>query len=174
MTVTELQHKEVAREVYAVVLDHLKDSRGIHAESAVAALSAICGESILRSCNVDLSKFPQGGIILVDEVNDSTPRILAYLEQVLGELGIKAEIWTGKIPPDHQPVRDPLKLAQELRPKIATVFANHKLDDAKAAKAACLALAIMIRDVRDVLPTDVSIIIASNYIARISKSVPIP
>lgn len=174
MMVTEVLHQEAAKEIYGTSLSCLKDSRGVHAETAVAALSAVCGEALLKASNVDLSQFPQGGIVLVDQVNDSGPRLLAYLEEILNELDVKAEEWSGRIPIEHQPQRDPLKLAQELRPHMQPLFDKHTLDAAEAAKAACLALAILIRDTSAVLPPDVSVLIASNTIVRASKSVPLP
>ena len=165
---------EASKEIYNSALHVLKDDRGVHAETAVAAISAVCGEELLRACHVDLTQYPQGGIVLVDQVNDSGPRLLGYLEQLLDELLVEhAEDWSGKIPPDHVPHRDPLKLAQDLRPKMQNLFGKHGLSEDQAAQAACMALALLIRDCQNVLPPAVSVVIASNVIVRAAKSVPL-
>ena len=173
MVTEEVLHQEAAREIYGSCLLALRDERGVHAETAIAALAAVCGEALLRASNVDLSQFPQGGIVLVDQVNDSGPRTLAYLEELLTELDIRVEEWQGKIPLEHQPIKDPARLAQELRPLMQSLYEKFQLDEKQAAQAVCLALALLIRDCRTVLEPEISVIIASNTVSRMSRSVPL-
>lgn len=173
MMSTEILHQEAAKDIYSSCLHLLKDENGVHAETAISAISAICGEALLRASHVDLSQFPQGGIVLVDQINDSGPRLLAYLEELLNEMELRVEEWQGKIPTDHQPLKDPPKLAQELRPHMTALFEKHKLDDKQAAHAACVALALLIRDCKTVLEPAISVIIASSTVSRMSRSVPL-
>ncbi len=171
---TEKAYYDAAKEIYGSVLTRLQDARGVHAETAVAAFSAVAGEWLLRACHIDLSPYPQGGIVLVDQINDSGPRLLGYLEQLLDDLMVEhADDWSGKIPPDHQPLRDPLKLAHELRPVVQELSSKLGLSEDQSAYATCTALAFLIRDSQKVLEPAVSVIIASNIIVRAAKSVPL-
>lgn len=171
---TESIYYDAAKEIYGAAVGKLTDTRGVHAESAVAALSAVCGECLLRSCNMDLSEYPPGGIVIANKlVTDTAPRLLGYLEQVLNEFKIAADDWAGKVPRDHQTYRDPLKLAAELRPQICEIQKKNGFDDSQSAHAACMALALVIRDSKDTLKPDISILIASNVMLRAAKSVPL-
>lgn len=171
---TDTVYFEAAKEIYYQALSCLKDERGVHAETAVAAISAVVGEELLRACHVDLSKFPQGGFVLVEQVNDSGPRMLGYLEQLLDSLMVEhTDDWSGRIPAEHIPQREPLKLALELRPQLQDIFAKHGFNEEQAAHAACMGLALLIRDCQRVLPAAVSVVIASNVLLRAAKSVPL-
>jgi hypothetical protein len=170
----ETVYFEASKAIYSAALNCLQDERGVHAETAVAAVSAICGEELLRACHVDLTQFPQGGIVLVDQVNDSGPRMLGYLEQLLDDLAVEhSDDWSKKIPSEHHPQRDPLKLAHELRPHLQSLFSKHGLNEEQAAYATCMALAYLIRDCQNVLPAAVSVTIAYNVLVRAAKSVPL-
>lgn len=165
---------DVSKEIYSRTLTCLKDENGVHAETAVAAISAVCGEELLRACHIDLNSFPQGGFVLADKVNDSGPRLLGHLEQLLKELLVEpTDNWSDRIPPEHAPLRDPLRMAQVLRPHMQDIFERYGLDEEKAAYAACTALALLIRDCQGVLPANVATVIASNVIVRAAKSVPL-
>lgn len=165
---------QAARDIYQMLLYGLKDEQGVHAESAVAALSAVCGEELLRACHVDLSQFPPGGFVIVDQINDSGPRLLGYLEELLAQLGVDhGDNWSGKVPPEYQPLKEPLQLAAILRPQMQNLLEKHKLNETQAAHAACMALAILIRDCSPVLPARISVLIAANTIMRAAKSVPV-
>jgi hypothetical protein len=171
---TQSIYYQVSKEIYGLLVDCLKDEQGVHAETAVAAISAVCGEELLRASHVDLSRFPQGGIVLVDEVNDSGPRLLGHLEQLLNNLQVvHTDDWSVRIPPEHAPRRDPLKMAQNLRPQMQGLFTKHGLKESEAAYAACTALALLIRDCASVLPPAVSVVIASNVLVRATRSVPL-
>jgi hypothetical protein len=171
---TQNIYYDVSREIYKLVLDCCRDERGVHAETAVAAVSAVCGEELLRACPVDLSTYPQGGFVLTEQVNDSGPRMLGRLEELLNDLAVPhADNWSAKIPVEHAPHRDPLRLAHELRPRMLRLIAKHGLTDEQVACAACTALALLIRDCREVLPPAVSVVIVSNTMIRASKSVPL-
>ncbi len=171
---TDTANYDAAKEIYGSLLTRLQDEKGVHVETAIAALSAVAGEWLLRACHIDLSPYPQGGIVLADQINDSGPRLLGYLEQTLDELLVEhADDWSGKIPADHQPMRDPLKLAHELRPFAQEISGKYGLAESQSAYATCMALAFLIRDSQKVLEPAVSVVIASNVIVRASKSVPL-
>ncbi len=171
---TELLHPEAATDIYNSTLQLLKDGRGVHAETAVAAFAALCGEGLLRACSIDLSQFPQGGFVLVDEISDSGPRLLGYLELVLNDFKIShADDWNAKIPPQNQPKKDPLMLAQDLRPAVSELYRKHRLDYSQSAQATCTALAYLIRDCSQALSPQISVLIANHVLLRAAKSVPL-
>jgi len=164
---------EIVKEIYKSCIICFKDERGVHTETLVAGLSATCGELLLKECNVDLSQFPQGGFVLVDQVNDSGPRLLGYLEELLTQLKIDGGDWSAKIPAGHQPLRDPLVLASEFRPTTKELLIRFRLKRSQLAHAACMALALIIRDSRYVVPPAVSVSIASAVLMRAARSVPL-
>jgi len=102
------------------------------------------------------------------------PNMLGHLQILLDELLVDhSGDWTAKVPEEHLPLRDPLKLAHELRPVMQELFAKYKLDAEQAAKASCMALALIIRDCQAVLPPSVSVLIASNALVLATKSAPV-
>lgn len=165
---------QVIREIYKLSASQLEDMQGIHVETLVGALSAVCGELLLRACKIDFSKFPPGGVILSDQLADSAPRLLGYLEQLLGQMEIDpGEDWSGLIPVGHQPSQEPLTLAKMLRADFNRLQKKYKMDESTAAHAACMAMAIVIRDTRQIVPPKASVAVACNYLMRAAKSVPL-
>lgn len=165
------QIETAAREIYLATIEHIKDEQGVHAETAVAAISAVCAVAFLQAYCAEQANTSQGSAI--DKINQAVLSILAHFRRLLDDRGVEhSKVWSAEIPARHAPKHDPFKLAQELKAHLLKHFNDLSLTDEQVAQAACLALANLICDCQEVLPASVSVLIVNSVIVHASKSVP--
>jgi hypothetical protein len=72
------QQKAAAETFVRVVIDALKTDKGVHAETAVAAMARMAGTFLFRSFAFPPSDITPGQAVLSDMANDQGPRAKAH------------------------------------------------------------------------------------------------
>lgn len=103
-----------AKSVYDLLLKHLRDEQGVHAETALCAAGAITGDAISHQCDADRSQ--------------TIDRVVAYIRERCALLNVM-------LPPADMPddapggsQRSALELATELRAGVAEVVGPLSFD----------------------------------------------
>src|SRR5215471_12316155 len=82
---------EAANELVAATVAALKNDRGVHAETAIAAVARMAGTFLFRSFGFQLRDLKPGEYVLSEQANEQGSRLVQVLAGVLARLGVQIE-----------------------------------------------------------------------------------
>lgn len=154
----------------------LKDGKGVHAETAVAATARMAGTFLLRSFKLPLDGIEPGSVVLSDKANEEGPELVNILGGVLAHLGVDLD--TGKLGnepgPDHKPLLSFLETQRKLEPAYGRIRESLGLTLKDAAESAAAATALLIQRTVGVLDPNVGFHIAAYGFVEGTKTAPGP
>jgi hypothetical protein len=168
-------------QIVGLIITVLRNDRGVHAETAIAAAAVITGEQALRAAGHDLSTFEPGSVIMSDKVNellfegDGQMTISDFFFNALFSQGIDVgkNSWPEQIPDEHQLMMDPLQVAARLRPDLAAVFESAGTAPIERAYACAQATAQLVAQTRRVLDPNIGKALALEAMLRGAKTAPV-
>jgi hypothetical protein len=171
---TKAQDAAAGRIVKAIVAG-LKNDKGTHAETAIAAAARMAGTFLFRSLGLAITAAPPGAPVLSEAANEHGP----LLVQTFG-VGLVGEgIDPTKIKPDlhipeqNQPLLTVTQTQEKLEPALRAIAAKHRLDDLQAAHACALAAAKLVRMTAAVLEPRTGFAVAAYGFIEGSKTMPV-
>ncbi len=169
-----------ASQIVGLLVATLKNEKGVHAESAIAAAAVLTGEYVQQAANLDFAGIEPGSMILSDKVNellfesDQQMTISDYFFNALFSQGIEVgkETWPENIPEENQVMFDPLQVAARLRGEMNKLLSD--LPDALERAYACAqATALLVAQARRVLDPNIGKALALEAMLKGAKTVPL-
>jgi hypothetical protein len=164
-----------AGKIVEAIVAALRNDKGTHAETAIAAAARMAGTFLFRSLRLAVAGAPPGTPVLSEAANEHGP----LLVQTFG-VGLVGEgIDPSKITPDlhipdqNQPLLSVTQTQEKLEPMLRAIAAKHRLDDAQAAHACALAAATLVRMTTAVLEPRTGFAVAAYGFIEGSKTMPI-
>ena len=175
--------RDLPEQLATLIVHALRNERGVHAETAIAASAVLVGECVLRAHIANLSDLPPKSALLSDDVNrtlfegDHQLTISDVFINALFAQGIdvSTQSWAETIPEEHQLIMDPLAVIAHIRPQLEDVFTQAGAHEMlERAYAAASATALLVAQTRKVLDPSIGKALALESILRGAKTVPLP
>jgi len=164
----------MAKQFYSAILNGLRNERGVHAETAIAAAGRLAGTCLLRSLKLPIDTMEPGRAVFSDLANERGPALVDLLAGVLGQMGIGVDVGRsqGAAEAAAKPQLTVAETQTRLEPTLDQIRRSHQLTHEESAHAAVIAAAMFIRDCASVLGTDAGFGIAVYGLVEGSKTVP--
>jgi hypothetical protein len=163
-----------AREFVDLAISKLNNEKGVHAETAIAAVGRMAGTFLFRSFGFQLPNAKPGQAVLSEQANERGLRLVNIAATVLSDSGIKLnpnevsnDSMTG-----HEPLLSFLDSQKLLEPDFNAVREKLGLSLVQAADAGALAAAMLIDQTAQVLDSNVAFELAVFSFIEGSKTVP--
>jgi hypothetical protein len=170
------EQQEAAQQFFGLVVSALKNDKGVHAETAIAAAARMAGTFLFRSFAFPLSTVTPGQSVFSDQANEQGPKLVQVLGNVLAHIGVKLD--SSKIvanqDPAHQLQLDFLSTQRQLEPVFLRTVSAFKLSYVQAAESAAIATALLIQKCVPVLEPHLAFGIAAYGFVEGSKTAPDP
>src|SRR5262245_28689442 len=88
MMIPNPNQMKASAEFTQTIISLLATDRGIHAETAISAVSRMAGTFALRSCGLQLAQFAPGSPILGDVIDERGQKVLHTLDAALASLDV--------------------------------------------------------------------------------------
>lgn len=172
---TKEQH-QAAQQFVDQVIAALKNDRGVHAETTIAATARMAGTFLFRSFAFPLSSAAPGQAVFSDAANEQGPKLVQILGSVLAYLGVNLDQSKlgEKQTPEHQPHLEFLVTQRLLEPLFSRTKDALGLSYVAAAESATVATALLIQKCVPVLDPNVAFGIAAYGFVEGSKTAPDP
>jgi hypothetical protein len=174
MSAFRQEQVDAANRFADAAIDALKDAKGVHAETAVAATARMAGSFLFRSFGFKLEGVEPGQPVLSEEANEQGPELVNILAGVLAQMGVELDV--GKLAdepgPDHKPLLGFLETQRKLEPAFAGIRDELGLSLREAAESAAAATAVLIRRATQLLDAHVAFHIAAYGFVEGTKTVP--
>lgn len=170
------EQQEAAQQFVDLAISALKNDKGVHAETAIAATARMAGTFLFRSFAFPLPSVTPGQAVFSDAANEQGPKLLQILGSVLAHIGIKldsSKLGTNQ-DPDHRPQLDFLSTQKPLEPVFSRTMAALNLSYVEAAESAAIATAALIEKCLSVLDPHIAFGIAAYGFVEGSKTAPDP
>ena len=154
----------------------LQTERGVHAETAVAAVARMAGTFLFRSFGFDPPNVAPGQAVLSEEADTAGPGLIRVLAGALAEIGIALDeqrLGASQLAA-NRPSLDFLATQARLEPRFAAIRAEHGLSLAEAADAAAIATAFLIHQCARVLDPSAAFGVAVYGFIEGTKTAPGP
>jgi hypothetical protein len=170
------EQQQAAQQFVGLVIAALKNDKGVHAETAVAATARMAGTFLFRSFAFPLSSVTPGQAVFSDAANEQGPKLVQILGNVLAHIGItldKSKLGA-KQDPEHQSHVEFLSTQRLLEPVFSRTKNALGLSYIAAAESAAIATALLIQQCLPVLEPHVAFDIAAYGFVEGSKTAPDP
>ncbi len=165
----------VSGRLFNSVIETLKDSKGLHLETALAGLGAMGGLYLLRATRLPIDSLMVGEVVLCDEVNELGPELVGFATGVASMMGFDGTTgWGSPVPPQHEPHKSVSELTRALEPVFYEVFVQENIDPILYSRFVVLTALQMLKQGEAILPEEVGKSILLNSIVAGSKTVPTP
>jgi len=162
-----------ACEFVQFIIDHLKDGRGVHIETAITAAGSMAGSLLLRATGIDLTALTPGSAVLVDRVNESGPHMVGFMAEVCVREGLDPTSgWTGQISDEHRSRVPAIDLARDLYPGFAALAERFGIVGEMQPRIAAAAAIKLVRMGSQALNTELGKAIALWSMLSAAKTVP--
>jgi hypothetical protein len=165
---------QAAREFVQLAIDKLATEKGVHAETAIAAVARMAGIFLFRSFGFQLTDVEPGQAVLSEQANEQGPRLVNIAATVLKDAGVDLD--SNKVTDDsmsgHEPLLSFLDLQKLLEPDFNSVREKLGLSLTQAADDGALAAAMLIDQTSQVLDPNVAFEIAVFSFIEGSKTIP--
>jgi hypothetical protein len=165
---------QAAREFVGIAIDKLSNEKGVHAETAIAAVARMAGTFLFRSFGFELPDAEPGQAVLSEHANEQGPRLVNIAATVLEDAGVALDFnkVTDGSKNGHEPLLSFLGTQKLLEPHFNTVRVNLGLSLTQAAEAGALAVAMLIDQTAQVLDPSVAFDLAVFSFIEGSKTMP--
>jgi len=170
------EQQEAAQEFAGLVIAALKNDRGVHAETAIAATARMAGTFLFRSFAFPISSVTPGQAVFSDAANEQGPKLAQILGNVLAHIGVKLDS-SRLVPnkdPAHQPQMDFLSTQKLLEPSFSRTQDALNLSYSEAAESAAMATALLVQKCIPVLDPHLAFGIAAYGFVEGTKTAPDP
>ena len=167
---------QAANEFAEATIEAIRDQRGVHAETAIAALARMAGTFLFRSFRFEIPDLTPGQAVFSDQANEAGPLLLELLGSTLValEVDLDPSKLTGKADPTRPPRKSFLETQKLLEPRLAPIRERHDLSLKEAAEAAAAGTAFLIRHGVNVLDPHVAFNLAVLGFIEGAKTAPDP
>lgn len=176
MGVFRKEQIEAAGQFADATIAALRDAKGVHAETAVAAAARMAGTFLLRSFGLPIDGIEAGQVVLSEQANEQGPALVGILAGVLESRGV--ELDRGRLAnepgEEHKPLLGFLETLRRLGPAFARIRERLGLSHREAAESAAAATALLIRQTAQALDPNVAFHIAAYGFVEGAKTAPGP
>jgi hypothetical protein len=165
---------QAAREFVGLAINKLSNEKGVHAETAIAAVARMAGTFLFRSFGFQLPDAKPGQAVLSEQANEQGPRLVNIAATVLSDSGIKLDpsAVSNDSMTGHEPLLSFLDSQKLLEPEFNAVREKLGLSLTQAADAGALAAAMLIDQTAKVLDSNVAFELAVFSFIEGSKTLP--
>lgn len=175
VSLTEAQ-MTAANAFATATIEAMRDSRGVHAETAIAALARMAGTFLYRSFGFDAADIAPGQVVFSDQADAAGPRLLEILGGTLATLEVALD--PARLGEKPDPARPPRKAFLEtqrlLEPRLAALREAHDLSFEEAAEAAAAGTALLIHHGLNVIEPNRAFSLAVHSFVEGAKTAPDP
>jgi hypothetical protein len=172
------QLDQAAQKLIQHIGAYLREDRGVHIETAIAAAGSLAGVTLLRSTGLPLPTSEPGKVQLVlsDLVNERGSDLIKFMSAVCPALGLDPTFDTSDVPPEHQPnpnMFDGVLLwVKDLESPCNALLDELQIDADVRAHAYALASLEIVKSGEQILPSPVGKALAVSAIVAGSKTAP--
>lgn len=165
---------QAAREFVSLAINKLNNEKGVHAETAIAAVARMAGTFLFRSFGFQLPDAKPGQPVFSEQANEQGPRLVDLAATVLQDSGISVDIDKVADGPEsgHEPLLGFLETQKLLEPDFNAVRERLGLSLQQAADAGTLAAAMLIGQTRQVLDSNIAFGVAVFSFVEGTKTLP--
>jgi hypothetical protein len=155
----------------------LKNDRGVHAETAIAAAARLAGTFLFRSFKLPTAGIEPGSPVLSEQANEQGPALVQTFAYGLAAEGIDPQALQSAsldIPEQNQPLLTVVQTQEKLEAEVRAIVAGQGLADPEAAHACALAAARLVKMTVQVLDPRTAFAVAAYGFVEGSKTMPVP
>ena len=167
---------EAAQEFVDATINALRNDKGVHAETALAATARMAGTFLFRSFGFELDGLKPGQAVLSEAANERGPRLVDILGSILSDQGVPLDQnkFTDPTPEGNEPQIEFLDTQRKLEPSFSAIRDHHGLTLEQAAESAAAATANLVQQCASVLDPNIAFGIAVYGFIEGSKTAPDP
>ncbi|KXK00426.1 MAG: hypothetical protein UZ17_ACD001002182 [Acidobacteria bacterium OLB17] len=171
---SEPNTRNAADEFVAATIDALRNEKGVHIETAIAATARMAGTFLFRSFGFQLADAEPGSAVLSDRANEKGPMLIDIVGQKLTAANLVPGPGTLEMEPgeEHRPHLSFLESQQKLEPSYDAIRRRWGLSLEDGAKAAAEAVGSLIVQGSQVLDPGIAFNIAAFGFVEGSKTLP--
>lgn len=172
----DLQYLDTtSAEIQNLLVEKLRDERGVRIEDAISGAAAVAGCSLLRSTGIPLNTLTAGAAVFVEDINELGPQYVGFLSGVCAAMGIDQKSgWNTPIPDDHKPIKSVIQLTYLLEQPFLDLCARLSVSNDLHARLALFTAARLIEVGKDILDPNVGKAIAVTSLVAGAKTIPHP
>jgi len=173
---TKAQAAAAAKMVEAIVR-LLRNEKGVHAETAIAAAARLGGTFLFRTFGLPTAGIEPGSPVFSDQANDEGPGLMqTFAFGLVAESLDPRALQTNDldVPQQHQPLLTVVQTQEKLEVEVRAITAARKLADREAAHACALAAASLVKLTVQVLDPRIGFAVAAYGFVEGTKTMPMP
>ena len=155
----------------------LRNERGVHAETAIAAAARLGGTFLFRSFRFPPKDIQPGAPVFSDLANEQGPALVQTFAYGLAAEGLDPQALqtaTLEVPERNQPLLGVVATQEKLEAELRAIAAAQRLAEPEAAHACALAAARLVKMTVQVLDPRVAFAVAAYGFVEGSKTMPAP
>ncbi len=166
---------EHAAKVQQLIIDKLRDERGVRIEDAISGAASLTGTYLLRSTGIPLDTMEPGSAVFGDAADELGQQYFGFFQAVCGMMNINPSTgWGGPVPAVNQPHKSVLQLTQLLEPAFLALCEEQAIPAEIRARVAIFTAARIIGVGRQVISPEIGKAIALESLVNSTKMVPHP
>ena len=165
---------EAANAFTDVICNKLATDRGVHAETAISAISRMAGTMLLRSSGLPINNLKSGSPVFADVVNEQGEELLGTVGKTLASLRVPFDPskLTYEMPAENAPHLNLEETQAALNSPFREVLSKYRMTEQEGAQAAAVSAGMLIEKCAAFLDPHVSYTIAAYGIIEACKTVP--
>jgi len=166
-----------AAKMVEAIVRLLRNQKGVHAETAIAAAARLGGTFLFRSFGLPTAGIEPGAPVLSDRANEEGPGLMQTFAYGLAAEGLDPRALQTNdldVPEQNRPLLTVVQTQEKLEVEVRAIAAAAKLDPSQAAHACALAAARLVKMTVQVLDPRVGFAVAAYGFVEGTKTMPMP
>ncbi len=164
-----------AAKVQQMLIDKLRDERGVHIEDAISGAAALGGVTLLRSTGVPLDTLEPGSAVLGTGVDDVGEHYIGFMAAVCDMMDLDPRGgWGDPVPAENKPHRSVLELTQLLEPAFVALCDEDSVPPAARARVGVFTAIRILGVGRQAIEQSIGKALALESFVAGAKTVPHP
>jgi len=165
---------QASDEFNQIIIAKLATDQGVHAETAIAAVSRMAGTFVLRATGLPIATLKPGTPVFSDVIDDQGQKVLATVDQALASLGVPVDSRRVNfdLSDEHNSHLKLMETQAMFDPLFRAIVTKYGLTDAEAAHCAAFATADLIQKCAQVLNPYIAYAVAAYAMIEGCKTVP--
>lgn len=166
-----------AAKMVEAIVRLLKNEKGVHAETAIAAAARLGGTFLFRSFGLPTDGIAPGTAVFSDRANDEGPALMqTFAYGLVAESLDPRALQTNDldVPEQNRPLLSVVETQAKLEAEVRAIARSQKLDASQAAHACALAAARLVKMTVQVLDPRTGFAVAAYGFVEGTKTMPGP
>jgi len=165
-----------AAKMVEAIVRLLRNEKGVHAETAIAAAARLGGTFLFRSFGLPTEGIEPGAAVLSDRANEEGPALMQTFAYGLAAENLDPRALQTSdldVPDQNRPLLSVVQTQEKLEGEMRAIAAAQKLGASQAAHACALAAARLVKMTMQVLDPRVGFAVAAYGFVEGTKTMPV-